>query len=163
MASLRNLYEERQRSHQHTLPGDSKQVICVYFMCTQTLHSLLFIAHFLSPLHSCPVFLPNCQQFYDRLVIKQIEDITGKIFSSFHLHRHSCCIKPVRISLSLSHHLALSLCLSLFLSPCTRRCVRRQLRYQWRHSSRVAVGSVLSSSRAEPSARSLSPWRASGR
>ncbi|XP_040001849.1 TBC1 domain family member 1 isoform X2 [Xiphias gladius] len=26
MASLRNLYEERQRSHQHTLPGDSKQV-----------------------------------------------------------------------------------------------------------------------------------------
>ncbi|XP_044047109.1 TBC1 domain family member 1 isoform X9 [Siniperca chuatsi] len=25
MASLRNLYEERQRSHQHTLPGDSKQ------------------------------------------------------------------------------------------------------------------------------------------
>uniref|UniRef100_A0A7N6A018 TBC1 domain family member 1 n=1 Tax=Anabas testudineus TaxID=64144 RepID=A0A7N6A018_ANATE len=26
MANLRNLYEERQRSHQHTLPGDSKQV-----------------------------------------------------------------------------------------------------------------------------------------
>uniref|UniRef100_A0A8C4IVB4 TBC1 domain family member 1 n=1 Tax=Dicentrarchus labrax TaxID=13489 RepID=A0A8C4IVB4_DICLA len=26
MASLRNLYEERQRSHQHTLSGDSKQV-----------------------------------------------------------------------------------------------------------------------------------------
>uniref|UniRef100_A0A3B4WBG7 TBC1 domain family member 1 n=1 Tax=Seriola lalandi dorsalis TaxID=1841481 RepID=A0A3B4WBG7_SERLL len=26
MASLRNLYEERQRSHQHTLPGDGKQV-----------------------------------------------------------------------------------------------------------------------------------------
>ncbi|KAM6941081.1 TBC1 domain family member 1 isoform 2-T6 [Lycodopsis pacificus] len=26
MASLRDLYEERQRSHQHTLPGDSKQV-----------------------------------------------------------------------------------------------------------------------------------------
>lgn len=26
MASLRNLYEEKQRSHQHTLPGDSKQV-----------------------------------------------------------------------------------------------------------------------------------------
>ncbi|XP_078116020.1 TBC1 domain family member 1 isoform X2 [Sander vitreus] len=26
MASLRNLYEERQRSHQHTLPGDRKQV-----------------------------------------------------------------------------------------------------------------------------------------
>lgn len=26
MALLRNLYEERQRSHQHTLPGDSKQV-----------------------------------------------------------------------------------------------------------------------------------------
>ncbi|XP_062291496.1 TBC1 domain family member 1 isoform X1 [Scomber scombrus] len=26
MASLRNLYEERQKSHQHTLPGDSKQV-----------------------------------------------------------------------------------------------------------------------------------------
>ncbi|KAM7419192.1 hypothetical protein PAMA_016353 [Pampus argenteus] len=26
MASLRNLYEERQRSHQHTLPGDNKQV-----------------------------------------------------------------------------------------------------------------------------------------
>ncbi|KAF1395194.1 hypothetical protein PFLUV_G00009010 [Perca fluviatilis] len=26
MASLRNLYEERQRSHQHTLPGDRKQL-----------------------------------------------------------------------------------------------------------------------------------------
>ncbi|XP_028258553.1 TBC1 domain family member 1 isoform X2 [Parambassis ranga] len=26
MASLRNLYEERQRSHQHTLPGENKQV-----------------------------------------------------------------------------------------------------------------------------------------
>ncbi|XP_022614235.1 TBC1 domain family member 1 isoform X2 [Seriola dumerili] len=26
MASLRNLYEERQKSHQHTLPGDGKQV-----------------------------------------------------------------------------------------------------------------------------------------
>uniref|UniRef100_A0A667XTU6 TBC1 domain family member 1 n=1 Tax=Myripristis murdjan TaxID=586833 RepID=A0A667XTU6_9TELE len=29
MASLRNLYEERQRSHQHTQPGDSKRVIIV--------------------------------------------------------------------------------------------------------------------------------------
>uniref|UniRef100_A0A3B4WBG1 TBC1 domain family member 1 n=1 Tax=Seriola lalandi dorsalis TaxID=1841481 RepID=A0A3B4WBG1_SERLL len=29
MASLRNLYEERQRSHQHTLPGDGKQA-CIY-------------------------------------------------------------------------------------------------------------------------------------
>jgi len=26
MASLRGLYEERQKSHHHTQPGDSKQV-----------------------------------------------------------------------------------------------------------------------------------------
>uniref|UniRef100_A0A667XEA7 TBC1 domain family member 1 n=1 Tax=Myripristis murdjan TaxID=586833 RepID=A0A667XEA7_9TELE len=38
MASLRNLYEERQRSHQHTQPGDSKRVMQAHtHRCTHTL------------------------------------------------------------------------------------------------------------------------------
>uniref|UniRef100_A0A7N6F914 TBC1 domain family member 1 n=1 Tax=Anabas testudineus TaxID=64144 RepID=A0A7N6F914_ANATE len=40
MANLRNLYEERQRSHQHTLPGDSKQVtLHGNFTCLQLCRS----------------------------------------------------------------------------------------------------------------------------
>ncbi|XP_062243598.1 TBC1 domain family member 1 isoform X4 [Platichthys flesus] len=36
MAWLRNLYEEKQKSHQHTLPGDSsKQVTTVYHVCEE--------------------------------------------------------------------------------------------------------------------------------
>lgn len=34
MASLRNLYEERQRNHQHTLTGDSKQVTFAHIYTT---------------------------------------------------------------------------------------------------------------------------------
>lgn len=63
---------------------------------------------------------------------------------------------------SLTHSLSCFLSLSPCISACLCRCVRRQLQSQLRHS-RVAVGSDLSSSRAEPSALSLSPWRGSGR
>uniref|UniRef100_A0A8C4P193 TBC1 domain family member 4 n=1 Tax=Dicentrarchus labrax TaxID=13489 RepID=A0A8C4P193_DICLA len=53
MASLRNLYEERQRSHQHTLSGDSKQVT----VCT-TVPALSLAAFYYSfPLYSNYVLL----------------------------------------------------------------------------------------------------------
>uniref|UniRef100_A0A8D3AH23 TBC1 domain family member 4 n=1 Tax=Scophthalmus maximus TaxID=52904 RepID=A0A8D3AH23_SCOMX len=35
MASLRNLYEEKQRSHQHALPGDGKQVTVAPTVCEE--------------------------------------------------------------------------------------------------------------------------------
>uniref|UniRef100_A0A8D0AAM9 TBC1 domain family member 4 n=1 Tax=Sander lucioperca TaxID=283035 RepID=A0A8D0AAM9_SANLU len=61
MASLRNLYEERQRSHQHTLPGDRKQVTFGHLLCTHTVYttvpalsssprSCLYVLHFLQRL-----------------------------------------------------------------------------------------------------------------
>uniref|UniRef100_A0A667XYI4 TBC1 domain family member 1 n=1 Tax=Myripristis murdjan TaxID=586833 RepID=A0A667XYI4_9TELE len=56
MASLRNLYEERQRSHQHTQPGDSKRVmqahthrsLCLYpsWMTSATGAPTVFISVF---------------------------------------------------------------------------------------------------------------------
>lgn len=42
MALLRGLYEERQRSHQHTLPGESKQVTFVHMYCTRSVFSLYY-------------------------------------------------------------------------------------------------------------------------
>lgn len=153
MASLRSLYEERQRSHQHTLPGDSKQVTFAHLTFAHIYTSVP--APILCLYSNYVLHFIQCQQFYDRVVHQNIIHI----FYSFHLHSHKCHTIPP----SLTHSLSCFLSLSPFLSPCVCRCVRRHLQPQWRRSSRVAVGRDLSSSRAEPSALSLSPWRGSGR
>uniref|UniRef100_A0A667XJI8 TBC1 domain family member 1 n=1 Tax=Myripristis murdjan TaxID=586833 RepID=A0A667XJI8_9TELE len=49
MASLRNLYEERQRSHQHTQPGDSKRVMQAH---THRYLSLCLFPHHLCRCHN---------------------------------------------------------------------------------------------------------------
>uniref|UniRef100_A0A667XJL4 TBC1 domain family member 1 n=1 Tax=Myripristis murdjan TaxID=586833 RepID=A0A667XJL4_9TELE len=56
MASLRNLYEERQRSHQHTQPGDSKRVMQAHtHRCTHTLTHIIVsdLSLCLFPHHLC--------------------------------------------------------------------------------------------------------------
>lgn len=49
MASLRNMYEERQKNHQHTLTADGKQVTCTY----------IIRSNLLLPASASP-FLPIC-------------------------------------------------------------------------------------------------------
>ena len=41
MASLRSLYEERQKGHQHTQPGESKQVGSLYMELVLSLQCLV--------------------------------------------------------------------------------------------------------------------------
>uniref|UniRef100_A0A3Q3EBM9 TBC1 domain family member 4 n=1 Tax=Labrus bergylta TaxID=56723 RepID=A0A3Q3EBM9_9LABR len=58
MASLRNLYEERQRSHKHTLSGDSKQVTVTHLLCTLNHYctrfpvSIAFMSHISSKVNN---------------------------------------------------------------------------------------------------------------
>ena len=145
MTSLRNLYEERQRSHQHTLSGESKQVsyfTSLMYICTLPTLCTLIMSYISSPVST--IMWQTSLSRRNNWEKKNFLDLVTY---------YSC--KDRR--LCLTHCLAFCLC------PCACRCVKRQVQPQWRRSSRVAVGSGLNSSRAVPSALSLSPWRGSGR